>query len=122
MSTIHEVGHLLDWHGIPGEGSAANTESALVEEWWKAVSQSQKYKDVETSKMPEEDKKYLLKRSELFAQSYAQYIATQTGDRNALCELRMMQANNPDLVWADEDFEPIRKAWVALCKKMKWSA
>lgn len=64
--------------------------------------------------------KYTLTDEELFARSYAQYIATRSGDDVIRAELA--RQTDPTNVyhakqWADDDFEPIASAFDALFEK-----
>lgn len=64
--------------------------------------------------------KYVLTDEELFARSYAQYIATRSGDDVMRAELARL--TNPTDVyhakqWADDDFEPIARAFDELFEK-----
>lgn len=90
--------------------------------------------------------RYLLSSEETFARSYAQYVTIRSGDVKGMAELRMMQKAatygavrpeqgynwnpmgtepKPDTwdyptVWADDEFEPIAKAFDALFEKLGW--
>ncbi len=92
---------------------------------------------------------YLLRSDEVWARSYAQYVALRSGDNEALAELRLMQrgvkratsgpiststrmntkplGHEPDpdtwdypVVWQDDEFEPIAQAFDRLFVKLGW--
>jgi len=115
MTTLHEVGHLLDHHGLPGHGFSTDDQSPAVAGWWNAVYNSQKYQEILAS-----HNSYLLRRTEVFARSYAQFIATKTGDTEALSQLSIIRGYAPLRVWDSADFQPIAQALEELCKQMNW--
>jgi len=89
---------------------------------------------------------YLTSTEETWARSYAQYVVVRSGDPEAMAELRRMQqgasygpvsANTPfntkpmgtdptpnswdyPVVWQDDEFEPIARAFDAIFEAMGW--
>ncbi len=91
---------------------------------------------------------YLLRTNEVWARSYAQYVATTSGDKGALAELRNMQAASATALqpvakstpfsgtqlgrapkpgswdypwqWGDEDFKPVQAAFDNLMQVLGW--
>lgn len=69
---------------------------------------------------------YALRDNELWARSYAQYIAVRSGDAAMLAELRKEQAETRaahvpiPTQWEDDDFEPIAKAMDAIFTQLGW--
>jgi hypothetical protein len=122
ITTMHEVGHFLDCSALPGVGLTTERDEKelkrLLAGWRKAVYNSQGFKQLAIPGM--DDDMYLRKDRELFARSYAQFIATKIADPAALKELDWMREHDPLSVWSQEDFKPIAKALEALCKKQKW--
>ena len=115
LATLHEIGHLLDYAALPGEKYATATYTDLLAPWWKAVYDSQRF-----TQLKAEGWDALLPKRELFANSYAQFIATRTQDSAALAELAALAKSEPEKVWAQEDFQPIVRALEELCQKMSW--
>ena len=68
---------------------------------------------------------YLLRDTEMFARSYAQYIATKSQDVAMLAELdeirtpRSAQFSYPTQ-WQNDDFEPIAQAFDEMFKELEW--
>ena len=69
---------------------------------------------------------YLLQTHEIWARSYAQYIAVRSGDKLMLEQLKTMQAVKQHASvyyasqWDDDDFEPIAKAIDELFEELGW--
>ncbi|MCV5648931.1 hypothetical protein OFN55_40020, partial [Escherichia coli] len=67
---------------------------------------------------------YLLDPSELWARSYAQYIARKSGDpamREELAEMLRARAGlNLYALWEDEEFAPIMKEMDDLFRSLGW--
>lgn len=69
---------------------------------------------------------YALRTNELWARSYAQYIAVRSGDAAMLAELRKEQAEQRAAAvpitaqWQDDDFEPIARAFDAIFTQLGW--
>lgn len=141
MNTAHEVAHFLDHQGLGRKGSFASEGSDLLDAWRSAVKGSKAYAGLVAIKPGpvsvvlddgaimayRYDGKYLryLKSTrELFARSYAQYIATRSGDAAMRAELVKTVKRQRDLVptqWEDDDFEPIATAFDKLFEFLEWS-
>ena len=69
---------------------------------------------------------YSLRTDELWARSYAQYIAVRSGDAGMMAELRTEQAEQRRMAvpittqWQDADFVPIARAMDALFSALGW--
>jgi len=124
-------------HGINGYASELFPNHAELNAWRKATSESRavgRLRELHqigkkggfidhvdaTGKMvtwPSSAKyaEYALTEREVFARSYAQYIATKTQDPGIMAELNIQRdpLGNPYYVtqWADDDFEPISLAF-----------
>ena len=67
--------------------------------------------------------RYLLRHDELWARSYAQYIAVKSGDTTLLKELAETRAEKNlynQKQWSEDDFKPILKAMDALFTTLGW--
>jgi hypothetical protein len=135
FSYAHEIGHLLDRSGIPGPAKGwrrGYKSDPHFKEWFETIEASQATKalaNIEQHLPPgvKPDHRYtgyLLRQKELWARSYAQYIATRSNDpvlREQLDAIR----NNPKnpyrfQQWSDEDFEPIAAAIDRMFKALGW--
>lgn len=138
FALVHEVGHLLDVAGL-GTGSqfASAGESALVEPWKHAVERSAAVRrlrsliDEVMDLLPGEERvrrlgaRTLLEPEELWARSYAQYVAIVSGEPSLLSALDADRMPRPERVyypihWSDEDILPIAEAIEALFRRIGW--
>lgn len=139
MTTAHEIGHFLDHHGIGAPGKWASERSDLLEVWRIAVKESQAYKTLLSVKpgpvtiVLEDGRqmsyyrdgkylRYLQTTRELFARSYAQYVATRSGNAAMRAELDKLVRDQVDIPtqWGDDDFAPIAQAFDKLFAFLEW--
>lgn len=157
MGVFHETGHYLDHVGIRGVSqvtSMASEASDLMAGWRNAVKGSQAMQTLQNWRngtgrplgASDAMMDYLLSGRETFARAYAQYVATKSGNKQALKELRNMQAasttgavgfqtkyNRHNLgqapetdtwdypwAWSDADFKPIEAAMDSLFEGLGW--
>jgi hypothetical protein len=143
LTAIHEIGHFLDNSGIPNTqvGSRNYETTPVLKDWLEAVKKSQAVGELKayvasgrlkgtrpdgtTYDYPTDTKYvgYLLQHNELWARSYAQYIAVKSGDKSLAAELKAIM--DPAMAynqrqWSDADFEPILKAIDAMFTKLGW--
>lgn len=100
MAAIHECAHFIDLSGIEPVGKYAESKiTGKLSKWWKAVSNSEAYQELEyllsnkgylagSKLVPAKHLKYLLQPRELFARSYEEYIALGTKNKRLTEELR----------------------------------
>lgn len=145
MTMAHEAGHAFDhlafgrlgYHQVsPGRYAPTfytDTKPAALEAWKKAVKNSDSVKRIRartytvgeaTYELPRGTVNYLLDESELFARSYAQYIAKKSGSPRMMAELDGIRGSlNPVRTltqWSDKDFEPIMQAFDEFFKEQGW--
>lgn len=140
LTMAHEIGHFIDHKGAPGTGfSSLNNE--LFARWRKAVNRSNAIKssrkllegpekitlpDGGTHIVKKSFLRYLLSHEEMWARSYAQWIATKSGDKLLASELDGVIAGDAESEityarqWARRDFEPIGREIERIIKKMGW--
>lgn len=140
LTLVHEMGHAID-HQLFGTaekfGSFDNPE---LDDWWKAIEGTKAAKRLddllETDKYNYEDEftgesktaeiekpfiEYLSRTHEIFARSYAQYIATKSNNQHLKELLQWEQGSEVyPLQWDDEDFKPVAKAFDQIFKKKGW--
>lgn len=146
LSLVHEIGHFIDQQGI-GKGKFASENLAAappaLARWHDAVTKSKSFLSLQalgrkagvdvigpdgTSRWYPLDRKYvryLCSPSELFARSYAQYIATKSGNHDLIMGLNSERKSlNAQLDyprhWDDNDFVPIAASFDELFKELGW--
>ncbi len=128
---LHELGHTIHLAAVQPAGRYLVRVPAL-QAWWDAVQKSKAHKALmgklrtNLTRQERQFVLYLLRPKEVFARSYAQYIAVRSGDREARLELgdfvdlpfRRVRYTEQ---WSDEDFEPIMKALDDLLENLGWT-
>lgn len=142
FTSAHEIGHLLDHQAIDKVGKYASVRSGIMSEWRDAVMSSEAVTNLRALssvralealdvsgimvEIPINKKyvNYLLKKEEIWARSYAQYIAANSSD--FYLELQLAERINAfkgrvyTSQWNDKDFEPIATAIDTLFRKLGW--
>ncbi len=115
---VHEIGHVID-NAMHGErtGSRHGLASAMpstpeMREWASAVRDSPQIREL--GSMPVTGySRYMRLPQELWARSYAQWIAQRTGDPRLRSEIRS-HLSQPGIEgyrqWAEDDFRPVASA------------
>lgn len=143
LDIIHETGHLLD-HQTVGEflELASVNEHPNLSEWKKAVEASRAVaglkellqqgsivvrtrKGLRILNVNPAYVEYLLKPEELFARSYSQFVAVSSNDPVLLAQVGRQQNRKGNeigynILWDDEDFEPIAQAFESLFRRLGW--
>jgi hypothetical protein len=141
LSLVHETGHFLERFGIPGhnDGNRPYATDRLLA----AVQASCAYAELgqlqgvlsvqrpvasgtmQTYPVDQTRVGYLLQESELWARSYAQYVALRTGDQTLRHQLDLFRDPWHDPVynatqWEDANFAPIAAAMDRLFRSIGW--
>jgi len=137
LTAAHEMGHFLDQQGI-GKKTYASEDpqfAKLFGAWRKAVHESGNVRRLnemlqgedriehegERVEVDKEWIRYALTERELFARSYAQWIAGRSNDDKMKAELRSTQEFRPHRSqWDDEEFEPIAAAMDEMFQELGW--
>ena len=142
LTLVHETGHFLDHKALGKDGKFATAEAdQQLAKWRTAVEASEAFKrlqelrtkDLVEWETPEGEKRsirishahveYLLNVKELWARSYAQYIAHRSTSADLKAELATSigfgRISYP-YQWEPEDFEPIADAFDELFKELGW--
>jgi hypothetical protein len=109
----HEAAHWID-HGNSGDANFRLSEAPEMGAWRQAIINSPTGRALKAAKEAnpgDPDYKYAARFRELWARSYAQWLALRTGDPALKRELDRMR-NSPNeftrhLHWTDEEFPPI---------------
>ena len=126
MTVAHEIGHFIDLSGIKRTGFFAESKiNGALSEWWEAVENSdafKKWKEIKQNgglfdangniieKVEDSYIEYSMRQRELWARSYAQFIATRTSNSTMKAELADALTYRFPNQWEDSDFAPIEKA------------
>jgi hypothetical protein len=122
LTTVHEAGHWLDDKALPGAGFSSVASPAL-DDWRRAVQGSKAYQHLVLKTGKYRD--YLMKWEELWARSYAQYIAKRSDYTPLRLQVLKVREGKtpghwPDSQWTEKDFEPISKSIDNLFRSLGW--
>jgi hypothetical protein len=142
LSTVLEIGHLLDHQAIGTPGKFASEYHPLLAEWRQAIDSTravQKLEDLrDAGSIPyrfsdgvirqarvRETAKDLLHPWELFSRSYAQFISEDSGSTKIASQIQgFRNPKNPSSVvpqfWDEDDFRDISGAFKSLIIKLGW--
>ena len=122
LAAVHEIGHFLDHQGIGDDSTMASRTSPLLLPWRHAVVESHAYRTlVEDFGSPP----YLTDVEELWARSYAQWIALHGGEETLRTQVVQSRGSDPRVAvhsaqWHDDDFEPIADEVTRLFRRLRW--
>lgn len=125
LTTAHEIGHFLDFSGMgaPGHQYASLDLPELTSEWKSAVDASDAIARLRVVS-PKSHHTYYFSPKELWARSYAQFIAKRSGDSVMNAELDAVRSGRTGFFeseqWADDDFAPIEAAIEDILRKLSW--
>ncbi|HKG26592.1 MAG TPA: hypothetical protein VKB09_13150 [Thermomicrobiales bacterium] len=127
----HEIGHFLDLCGLPGSTFASSEEPALAE-WRKSVIESSAYRSLGTltrslDATVANRANELTVLEELWARSYAQFVATRSGSLPMQRTLAALRHRDPHTLyyprqWDDDDFVAVEAALDNLFRGLGWIA
>lgn len=142
LTSLHEIGHFLDHYGIGTPGQFASISDPVLDAWKQAVDASATVQRlcliIAQSTVTGTDARgrpiliplrpgyiaYLLDPWELWARSYAQYIAGSSANAEALRQLNIcrneMELQAIGRQWPDNDFAAIAQAIEAVLKGLGW--
>lgn len=130
VAFLHEVGHALDHQALGRPGRFASVKDSTLREWRTAAFNSaaahvlrDARREADLNQLPTHDFDYLLNPRELWARSYAQFIALHS---NHPILAQQMLATRLDpypynrAYWRDDDFAPIAATIAALFRQEGW--
>ena len=125
LTLAHEAGHWIDRRAFALPPFKFMSESDLGAAWRTAVEQSTAYKQLRQvdPKSPKDSHylSYLTSWKELWARSYAQFIAENSGDERMLKQLQgRLQGGIPQLQWSADDFVNIGQEIRKLLTSLGW--
>lgn len=124
LTVVHEVGHFLDRRAL-GNGTGFAThqlDTPELQGWWNAIVSSPTFQSITPKKTHSVDKwSYFTSQHEAWARSYAQFIATESGDPILKgCVDRVLACPQPWRQWQEAEFKPIADAMRAVLKSKGW--
>ncbi|MCZ7563810.1 MAG: phage head morphogenesis protein [Burkholderiales bacterium] len=131
LTLAHEIGHWIDFFGIAKPRLfASEAADDLMYGWRKAVQESEAFRKIQQAVVERRNVKYasyLLRAREIWARSYAQWVAVRSGDAKLLEQLdkirrKAYSGEQRASQWEDADFEPIAREIDALFRKLGWMA
>ncbi len=142
LTLAHEIGHFLDHHGHGRRSEFSSIRHDDFAEWRAAADRSEAIQRLRalqsgpaTIDLPNQGRRhavkkkhlrYLLDTREIWARSYAQYIAERSGDRRMIEQVNSQVGRALDAPvwypkqWEPKDFEDIAKAVDNLMVKIGW--
>jgi hypothetical protein len=145
LTAVHEIGHFLDYAGLGDAGGFCSVSGNLLGGWRSAVRNSDAVQrlgrlwrftankaqeaqadgDMVKYKVEQKYIEYLLQPEELWARSYAQFIAVRSAHpalREQMDRLRDRPARRLyyGMQWDDEDFLPIMAQIEAVFRQIGW--
>ena len=131
FALVHEVGHLIDLFGLPGRDFASILpEVTELDEWRQAVVASRAVATLDDRlRLATADMtgrlSSMLSFDELWARSYAQFVALRSGSVTLLRALDVLRTPRIGEVyyplhWADDDFGPVDRAMQTLFRGLGW--
>jgi hypothetical protein len=114
LALLHELGHYLDDQCLPTTTSPASTGPELAD-WRRHVKESDATAALHQDALAADPciqthSRYLLRYSEAFARSYAQWVTLRSGSVDLLDELADAQAVLHYGQWGNDDFQTIATA------------
>lgn len=138
MTLLHEVGHFLDWSAFPPQGEFSSPNAPELANWRATVNSTP---TVLTLRAIQQDAAqragrgdvlaayeanitaYWLRSEELFARSYAQYVALQSQDEDLIFELVVLRSRTPLMrhtQWDPGEFTVLETAFDTLFFQRGW--
>jgi hypothetical protein len=135
LALVHEIGHVLDYFAIGDDerAYASDAGAPILGGWRRAAEASRsvrRLREVRTVRPLVEPEllvyiDYLLWPSEIFARSYAQWIASAAEDGALMEQADRIAATTPAIVglvqWQPDDFAPIRVEFERLMERLQWT-
>jgi hypothetical protein len=135
LALVHEIGHVLDYFAIGSVYGRYTSDAAepILDQWRRAVEDShtvRRLREARTTLPPIASRQgvyvdYLLRTSELFARSYAQWVAYAAADDTLIEQVDQVnraEPVTPRLVqWEPQDFASVRVTFERLMERLGWT-
>ena len=126
LTVAHEVGHMLDYAALPGNGlyESEKRTTAEMKAVIKALRASPTYKLLGQIR-PLKTRRYYRSSAELWARAYAQYVAWRSGSSRLKGQLDKVLTHDDATVrirqWPYDEFAPIAAAIDRLMEAQQWA-
>ena len=143
LAMLHELGHFLDYAGIGVPNQYASHAANLLKAWRRAIRSTLAFEELDrmrengfvelvradgTREMVPVDVsyvEYLMHYNELWARSYAQFIAVRSGHPSLRADLDERRRRRHDRIyyprfWDDHDFVVVDQAIERLYRRLRW--
>jgi hypothetical protein len=131
LTLLHEIGHVLDLHGLGRSSTLASRAHPTLDDWRVATTRSRACRVLghigQTSSDPVAvaTTAYLLLKEELRARAYAQYVVKRSGIQPLLDQLDEVRRPIAGTIylprqWDDDDFIPIVHSIDCLFGRQRW--
>jgi hypothetical protein len=143
LAALHEIGHFLDYVALGSPNRFASNSSRLLQSWRQSVRASQAVLSLalmrergvvdvhnqggtyDSIPVRMSYVRYLLTYNELWARSYAQFVAVRNGQSELMAELNDRRTERRGVpyyprFWQDVDFEPIAESIESLFRRFEW--
>ena len=133
LALLHELGHKIDFEGIPGKGANSElgaSQAGYIAEMGSIIKYLQStapLKGIETAykqgEIDVDSYRYYNRRREIWARAYAQFITTETGHPDALKELETTRTASDirrHWQWTDTEFAPVATLIRQLFTNLNW--
>ena len=133
LTAVHELSHWIDI-AILGQGSSVVATDPRAQDWLAAAVDSGRFKAWEAHRTGPcahdllsngrtvgAYAAYLLRIREVWARSYAQWIALRTDDTLLLAEVAQRRIGGYAVQWDDQDFAPVADQLDLLFRKLRWA-
>jgi hypothetical protein len=139
LTALHEYAHFLDHSGIFGSktfGDFSSDDPQLLQGWRTAVKNSKAIRELKAARdsdglldagyglqvrIPAKDLDYLLSDREMFARSYAQFVATRCRDAVLKSQIDKALADDATAIerrfWQRDDFDSIADEFEKLLRR-----
>lgn len=126
LSFIHELGHFIDFSAVGRQGTFETLNGSAFTKVLNKIKSSDAYtklielKTTSTDYRVRDYVKYLMDERELWARSYAQYIAEKSNNKILLTQLEKNRNLAFPFQWSETDFKGIKEEIDILFKELGW--
>jgi hypothetical protein len=130
-TAIHEFGHYVEkelFEKLEFANTVSRDRNHPLRAWWDAARRSQGMKDIASAPLPGDYASYLMRVDEVWARSFAQWVALRSGRPGLLDKVlahygELQSGYGVNGQWPDaDDFAPIAQAFDDIFRRQGWLA